>query len=77
MVESVAHRFARISTAERPTDTKILMRRAIVLGASMAGLMAARVLSDHAEEGHHHARPSERARPAPDIAPGLSPDAPA
>jgi len=28
----------------------ITMRRAIVLGASMAGLMAARVLSDHAEE---------------------------
>lgn len=50
MVESAAHRFARISTAERPTDTKIMMRRAIVLGASMAGLMAARVLSDHAEE---------------------------
>lgn len=50
MVESAALRFARISTAERPTDTKILMRRAIVLGASMAGLMAARVLSDHADE---------------------------
>jgi 2-polyprenyl-6-methoxyphenol hydroxylase-like FAD-dependent oxidoreductase len=50
VVESVAQRFARISTAERPENPKIVMRRAIVLGASMAGLMAARVLSDHAEE---------------------------
>ena len=50
MVASAAQRFARIATAERPRDTRILMRRAIVLGASMAGLMAARVLSDHADE---------------------------
>ncbi|GAA1554774.1 FAD-dependent oxidoreductase [Kribbella sancticallisti] len=50
MVESAAQRYARISTAERPADTRVMMRRAIVLGASMAGLMAARVLSDHADE---------------------------
>ena len=50
MVVSAAQRFAHIATAERPADTRILMRRAIVLGASMAGLMAARVLSDHADE---------------------------
>lgn len=50
MVESVAERFARIATSERPADTRILFGRAIVLGASMAGLMAARVLSDHADE---------------------------
>ena len=50
MVASVAQRFARIASDERPADTEILMRRAIVLGASMAGLMAARVLSDHADE---------------------------
>src|SRR5262245_6027382 len=50
MVGSVAQRFARIATAEPPADTTVLMRRAIVLGASMAGLLAARVLSDHADE---------------------------
>jgi 2-polyprenyl-6-methoxyphenol hydroxylase-like FAD-dependent oxidoreductase len=72
MVESVAHRFARISTAERPTDTKILMRRAIVLGASMAGLMAARVLSDHAEEVLVIERDDseESARPRPGVPQG-------
>jgi len=50
MAESVTQRFARIGTAERPAETRVLMRRAIVLGASMAGLLAARVLSDHADE---------------------------
>ncbi|WP_433011641.1 FAD-dependent oxidoreductase [Kribbella sp. CA-294648] len=50
MTESVAQSYARICTAERPAGTKILMGRAIVLGASMAGLLAARVLSDHADE---------------------------
>lgn len=50
MVVSAARRFARIATAERPSDARVLMKRAIVLGASMAGLMAARVLSDHADE---------------------------
>jgi 2-polyprenyl-6-methoxyphenol hydroxylase-like FAD-dependent oxidoreductase len=42
--------FSDIGTSQRPTDTKVIMRRAVVLGASMAGLLAARVLSDHAEE---------------------------
>jgi 2-polyprenyl-6-methoxyphenol hydroxylase-like FAD-dependent oxidoreductase len=50
MPASDAHRFAQLTTAERPVHPKILVRRAVVLGASMAGLMAARVLSDHAEE---------------------------
>ncbi|GAA0578208.1 FAD-dependent oxidoreductase [Kribbella sandramycini] len=50
MVESAAQRFAKITSAERPKDNRILMERAVVLGASMAGLMAARVLSDHADE---------------------------
>jgi 2-polyprenyl-6-methoxyphenol hydroxylase-like FAD-dependent oxidoreductase len=50
MVTSAAQRFARIATPTPPPSTRILMRRAIVLGASMAGLMAARVLSDHADE---------------------------
>jgi 2-polyprenyl-6-methoxyphenol hydroxylase-like FAD-dependent oxidoreductase len=47
---SAARRFAQISTAEPPADPKVLFRRAVVLGGSVAGLMAARVLSDHAEQ---------------------------
>ncbi|MFF1815655.1 FAD-dependent oxidoreductase [Kribbella sp. NPDC058245] len=50
MVESAAQRFARITSAERPAAPQVVMERAVVLGASMAGLMAARVLSDHADE---------------------------
>ncbi|TDD62487.1 FAD-dependent oxidoreductase [Kribbella antibiotica] len=50
MVESAAERFARITGVERPAKPQVLMERAVVLGASMAGLMAARVLSDHADE---------------------------
>ncbi|GAA4012314.1 FAD-dependent oxidoreductase [Allokutzneria multivorans] len=50
MASSPSRLFAEISTAERPGSTRVLMRRAVVLGASMAGLLAARVLSDHAEE---------------------------
>ncbi|XVV16341.1 FAD-dependent oxidoreductase [Actinoplanes sp. CA-131856] len=45
-----ARRFAVISTPEPPTDQRILFKRAVVLGGSVAGLMAARVLSDHAED---------------------------
>ncbi|MET0417554.1 MAG: FAD-dependent oxidoreductase [Actinoplanes sp.] len=47
---SAARRFAQISTAEPPSGQKVVLRRAIVLGGSVAGLMAARVLSDHAEQ---------------------------
>src|SRR5687767_2521213 len=47
---SAARRFARISAAVPPDDQKVLFRRAVVLGGSIAGLMAARVLSDHAGE---------------------------
>lgn len=50
MPPSSAQRFAEICTPKPPSEAKVTMRRAIVLGASMAGLMAARVLSDHAEE---------------------------
>ncbi|WP_327005071.1 FAD-dependent oxidoreductase [Dactylosporangium sp. NBC_01737] len=50
MAATAAQRFAEINTPHPPTDTKVLMRRAVVLGGSMAGLMAARVLSDHADE---------------------------
>lgn len=41
--------FTEISTPEPPSSAPVLMKRAVVLGASMAGLLAARVLSDHAE----------------------------
>ncbi len=47
---SLAEAFAAITTSERPARTDVILRRAVVLGASMAGLMAARVLSDHADE---------------------------
>jgi 2-polyprenyl-6-methoxyphenol hydroxylase-like FAD-dependent oxidoreductase len=47
---SVASRFSAIATSEPPAGTRVLFRRAIVLGGSVAGLMAARVLSDHAEQ---------------------------
>ncbi|HEY4022390.1 MAG TPA: FAD-dependent monooxygenase [Pseudonocardiaceae bacterium] len=42
--------FAQISSTEPPGPGGARLRRAVVLGASMAGLMAARVLSDHADE---------------------------
>lgn len=47
---SAARRFAVVSTSERPTGQRVLFRQAVVLGGSIAGLMAARVLSDHAEQ---------------------------
>jgi 2-polyprenyl-6-methoxyphenol hydroxylase-like FAD-dependent oxidoreductase len=47
---SLADRFAAITTTERPARTDVILGRAVVLGSSMAGLMAARVLSDHADE---------------------------
>jgi 2-polyprenyl-6-methoxyphenol hydroxylase-like FAD-dependent oxidoreductase len=47
---SAASRFAAITTSEPPSGTKVLLKKAVVLGGSVAGLMAARVLSDHAEE---------------------------
>lgn len=50
MPPSAPQLFARITTSERPDDTRVIMRRAVVLGASIAGLLAARVLSDHADE---------------------------
>lgn len=47
---STVRRFAEISTAVAPTGQQVLFGRAVVLGGSVAGLMAARVLSDHADE---------------------------
>lgn len=42
--------FTKIATPQPPTRTKTIMTRAVVLGGSVAGLLAARVLSDHADE---------------------------
>lgn len=50
MPVSPARQFSEICSDQRPSDARVIMRRAVVLGASMAGLMAARVLSDHAEQ---------------------------
>jgi len=47
---SSARKFAEIGTPVPPARTDVIMRRAVVLGGSMAGLLAARVLSDHADE---------------------------
>ncbi|MBQ0902148.1 NAD(P)/FAD-dependent oxidoreductase [Micromonospora sp. U21] len=50
MTPSPSRLFSEIATAERPAETRVVMRRAVVLGGSIAGLMAARVLSDHADD---------------------------
>src|SRR3954469_13766160 len=67
LVATAAQRFMEINTPSPPADTEILMRRAVVLGGSMAGLMAARVLSDHAEEvviiERHEPAPAAGPRP--------------
>ena len=48
MRHSPATVFARLSNPNPPTDTSVVMDTAVVLGGSIAGLLAARVLSDHA-----------------------------
>jgi len=40
--------FERLSTTDRPAHTSLLFNAVCVLGGSIAGLLAARVLSDHA-----------------------------
>jgi 2-polyprenyl-6-methoxyphenol hydroxylase-like FAD-dependent oxidoreductase len=42
--------FARIATTRTPGDYRVTLGRAVVLGGGIAGLIAARVLSDHARE---------------------------
>ncbi|GAA1205322.1 FAD-dependent oxidoreductase [Pseudonocardia alaniniphila] len=42
--------FAELSETGRPDDPRRVIGRAVVLGGSMAGLLAARVLSDHADQ---------------------------
>jgi len=43
-------RFRELGAVRPPVGTKIVVRRAVVLGGSIAGLLAARVLSDHAAD---------------------------
>ena len=50
MSTSLAAAFERLSDSRPPTDTPVLLDRAVVMGGSVAGLMAARVLADHAVE---------------------------
>lgn len=49
MTESPVAVFTRLSDPNPPTDTTVVFGTAVVLGGSIAGLLAARVLSDHAE----------------------------
>jgi 2-polyprenyl-6-methoxyphenol hydroxylase-like FAD-dependent oxidoreductase len=49
MSESAAKTFDRLATAEPPSHTRKLFGTAVVLGGSVAGLLAARVLADHAD----------------------------
>ncbi|WP_432545325.1 FAD-dependent oxidoreductase [Kineococcus sp. SYSU DK004] len=46
---SAARTFATISSPARPTGNPVRLERAVVLGGSVAGLLAARVLAEHAE----------------------------
>lgn len=48
MKHSPAAVFARLSNPNPPADTPVVLDTAVVLGGSFAGLLAARVLSDHA-----------------------------
>ncbi len=42
MPPSPSRLLSEVATAERPAETRVVMRRAVVLGGSIAGLMAAR-----------------------------------
>lgn len=46
---SAARTFARISSVSPPPGTPVRFGRAVVLGGSVAGLLAARVLAEHAD----------------------------
>jgi len=43
-------RFRELGAAQPPAGTRVVLGRAVVLGGSIAGLLAARVLCDHATE---------------------------
>lgn len=71
MPQSPAAVFERLSTAKPPTTTPLLFDQAVVLGGSMAGLLAARVLADHAKSVVIIERDDADARPAGDARPGV------
>ncbi|MFD4676107.1 FAD-dependent oxidoreductase [Lentzea sp. NPDC058450] len=50
MASSPAAVFARLSDKRTPVAGPVLLKTAVVLGGSVAGLLAARVLADHADE---------------------------
>lgn len=50
MPGSAARVFALLNTPEPPDHTPIMFGKAVVLGGSVAGLLAARVLADHADK---------------------------
>lgn len=50
MPSPAARRFAEISRTGATEPPRVFLRRAVVLGGSMAGMLAARVLSEHAED---------------------------
>ena len=50
MAESASRTFRRIGTTARPAAAVSLGGRAVVLGGSIAGLLAVRVLTDHFDE---------------------------
>ncbi|SHN45311.1 FAD-dependent oxidoreductase [Cryptosporangium aurantiacum] len=50
MSASPAHVFRRLSSTHQPHVPNKRLRHAVVLGGSVAGLLAARVLADHAED---------------------------
>ncbi|GAA3456600.1 FAD-dependent oxidoreductase [Dactylosporangium matsuzakiense] len=71
MAPSAPQVFAEISTSAPPGPPRRIIERAVVLGGSMAGLMAARVLSDHAGEVVIVERdPTEGAEPRPGVPQG-------
>ncbi|MGW4483951.1 FAD-dependent oxidoreductase [Amycolatopsis sp. NPDC004368] len=49
MSESVIDVFDRLTNAEPPAERRVVVETACVLGGSIGGLLAARVLADHAE----------------------------
>jgi 2-polyprenyl-6-methoxyphenol hydroxylase-like FAD-dependent oxidoreductase len=50
LTQSPAAAFARLNTTQRPGPVPVTIDRAIVLGGSLAGLLSARVLADHAKQ---------------------------
>ena len=49
VTDSPARVFAQLSDPNSPAVSPVVLDTAVVLGGSIAGLLAARVLSDHAD----------------------------